>query len=839
MVGHKLVATLLEDGADADWEIVVFGEEPHHAYDRVHLSTLFEGASVDDLHLGAHRNVTVHASDRVLAIDRSARTLATEQGRSITYDAAVLATGSVPFVPPVPGRHLPGCFVYRTIDDVCDIKEAAVAAHHGVVIGGGLLGLEAADALRASGLATTVVELAPHLMPQQIDPTGGEVLRSRIEDLGLTVHTATTVAEVHAGGDGRVGAVDLRPAGGGDATRVEADMVVFSAGIRPRDDLARQAGLEVGDRGGVVVDERCRTSDPRVFAVGECALAGGRVYGLVGPGYEMARVVAGALQERDVSFTTGDLSTKLKLLGVDVASFGDARGAGGGTSTIAFTDSPGRVHRALVVDTGGKVRGGVLVGDARGYEVLTQMAAGTLPTPGDPAALIGPEGDGAGLAVGPESWPDEAQVCSCEAVAKGAICAAVRAGVDGCGSAGVDSVKKATKAGTGCGGCVPLLDDIVRAELTSIGVAVSDDLCEHFAHTRQELWDMVAVEGIDTFAELLRLHGTRRGCEICKPAVASILAAVHERYILDDDQAGLQDTNDHLLANMQKDGTYSVVPRLPGGEISPEKLIVIGEVARDFGLYTKVTGGQRIDMFGARVDQLPAIWARLVDAGFESGHAYGKALRTVKSCVGTNWCRYGVQDATGLAVALELRYRGLRSPHKLKLGVSGCSRECAEAQAKDVGVIATEKGWNLYVGGNGGTTPRHAELLLSDADTDTLVRTVDRYLLYYIRTAKRLQRTAPWQERFPGGLAELRRIIIDDSLGICCELDAAMERHVGVYRCEWKETLEDPDRLRRFRTFVNSDAPDGDIVFVPERDQHRPATSWEKVSITGGAEVSV
>jgi nitrite reductase (NADH) large subunit len=834
MVGHKLVATLLEGGGRG-WEVVVFGEEPHPAYDRVHLSSLFEGAVVEDLDLGRHPDVTVHAGDRVTAIDRRARTLTTDRGRTLTYDAAVLATGSVPFVPPVPGRDLPGCFAYRTLDDVAAIQHAARHARHGVVVGGGLLGLEAAGALRSCGLVTEVVELAPHLMPQQVDPTGGGVLRARLEDLGVTVHVGRTVGTVHAGADGRVEAVDVGPAGGGERRRVETDLVVWSAGIRPRDDLARACGLAVGERGGVVIDEQCRTSDPAVFAIGECALAGDRVHGLVGPGYEMARVVAGVLRDEPASFTSGDLSTKLKLLGVDVASFGDARGEGRGCSTITFTDEPARVHRRLVIDGDGRVRGGVLVGDASGYDVLAQMALGHLPTPEDPATLIGPDGGGGRLDIGTESWPDEAQVCSCEAVSKEAVCGAVRDGIVEAGTASVASVKQVTGAGTGCGGCVPLLDDIVRAELTSAGVAVSDDLCEHFPHTRQELFDMVVVEGIDTFAELLRRHGRGRGCEICKPAVASILASVHDRYILDADQASLQDTNDHFLANMQKDGTYSVVPRVPGGEISPDKLITIGEVARDFGLYTKITGGQRIDLFGARVDQLPAIWARLVDAGMESGHAYGKAMRTVKSCVGTNWCRYGVQDSTGLAVAMELRYRGLRSPHKIKLGVSGCSRECAEAQSKDVGVIATERGWDLYVGGNGGTTPRHAERLLSDVDTDTLVRTVDRYLMYYLRTAKRLQRTAPWQERFPGGLAELRRILVDDSLGICADLDAAMARHVDAYHCEWKATLEDPERLRRFRSFINSDAPDGDIVFVPERDQHRPATAWERVELSAPA----
>ncbi|HEX2038897.1 MAG TPA: (2Fe-2S)-binding protein, partial [Acidimicrobiales bacterium] len=365
-------------------------------------------------------------------------------------------------------------------------------------------------------------------------------------------------------------------------------------------------------------------------------------------------------------------------------------------------------------------------------------------------------------------------------------------------------VKEATRAGTGCGGCVPLVTELLKDALRTAGVEVADHLCEHFAYSRQELFDIVRVHRITSFSELLAAHGTGRGCEVCKPAVASMLASLGNGYILDGEQAALQDTNDHFLANLQRDGTYSVVPRVPGGEITPDQLIVIGEVAKEFGLYTKITGGQRIDLFGARVDQLPAIWRRLVDAGMESGHAYGKALRTVKSCVGQAWCRYGVQDSTSLAVELELRYRGLRAPHKIKSAVSGCARECAEAQGKDFGVIATERGWNLYVCGNGGMKPKHAVLLAEDLDTETLVRYIDRFLMFYIRTADRLERTATWFDKLDGGIDYLRRVVVDDALGICAELEADMAHHVATYECEWKATLEDPVRLGRFRRFVNA-----------------------------------
>jgi nitrite reductase (NADH) large subunit len=405
-------------------------------------------------------------------------------------------------------------------------------------------------------------------------------------------------------------------------------------------------------------------------------------------------------------------------------------------------------------------------------------------------------------------------VCSCNNVTKDAVLAAV---ADGC--ADVAEVKACTRAGTTCGSCVPLLKSL----LAEAGVAQSKALCEHFAYSRQELFDLAQVRGIRTFSGLVAEYGTGRGCDICKPAVASILASLGTGHVLDGERAALQDTNDHFLANIQRDGTYSVVPRIPGGEITPDKLIVIGEVARDFGLYTKITGGQRIDLLGARVEQLPEIWRRLVAAGFESGHAYGKSLRTVKSCVGSTWCRYGAQDSVGLAIALELRYRGLRAPHKLKSAVSGCARECAEARSKDFGIIATDNGWNLYVGGNGGFRPRHADLLLTDVDTETLVRTVDRFLMYYIRTADRLQRTAAWIEGLDGGLDHLRAVIVDDSLGLCADLDAAMERHVAAYTDEWRDVLADPVKLRRFVSFVNApETPDPSISFVRERGQPVP-----------------
>jgi nitrite reductase (NADH) large subunit len=840
MVGHKLVQALLRRGATRTWDIAVIGEEPQGGYDRVHLSTLFDGTSPEDLALqgldiASDPAVTVVAGTKVKDVDRAERVIHTDNGEAYHYEVAVIATGSIPFVPPVPGRETLGCFVYRTIDDVDAIRSWASGRQHGVVVGGGLLGLEAAGALRSCGVATEVIEFAPRLMPAQVDDGGGQLLRRRIEAMGLMVHTSTAVVQVSAGIDGVVEAVILKGDGDvGDGARLATEMVIFAAGIRPRDDLARNCGLEMGERGGIVVDGACRTSDPSVFAIGECAVADGRVHGLVAPGYQMARVAAETILGGEASFLGGDTPTKLKLLGVDVGSFGDAHALAPGAATITFTDDVTLVHKRLVVDLSGRVTGGVLVGDTSSFDALVAVAAGDRPTPADPAELIMPVGSaGSGdiPAEGISALPDGATICSCENVSKGSICEVIAGCVAADLTADVAAVKSATAAGTGCGGCVPQLSDLVRRQLAALGVESTDHLCLHFDHSRRELFDIVRAEAISSFAQLLGRHGQGRGCEVCKPAVASILASQRGGHILDGEGAALQDTNDHFLANLQRDGSYSVVPRVPGGEITPEKLIVLGQVAKDFDLYVKITGGQRIDLLGARVDALPAIWARLVDAGFESGHAYGKALRTVKSCVGTNWCRYGVQDSTTLAIDLETRYRGLRSPHKIKMAVSGCARECAEAQSKDVGVIATERGWNLYVGGNGGTRPRHAELLASDLDTGTLIRTIDRFLMLYIRSADRLQRTSTWVESLEGGIDYLRTVVLDDALGIAAELEADMARHVESYRCEWTETLADPVRLRRFRSFVNSDQSDPDIVMTQERSQPRPAREGERVTL--------
>ncbi|GAB3613604.1 nitrite reductase large subunit [Humibacter ginsengisoli] len=829
---HRLVDAVASRDEALAVHLTVVGEEPYLPYDRVSLShrlhdqedlTLQPSAVWDD------SRVSLRTGVRAISIDRHERIVHTDDGERLPYDDLVLATGSSAPVPGIRGSE--HACVYRTIDDVdalvaeCEVvRERRGRAPKVLVAGGGLLGLEAAGGLAQLGAEASVVHSGGWLMSAQLDEGAGQALSRLIAGRGIRLHLGTRPQEILVDEAG-VSEVKLT-----NGQRVDADIVVFAIGVTPRDELAREAGLELGERGGVVIGTDCRSSDPHVFAIGEVANVFGRCVGLVAPANAMAETVADRLLGGDAEFLTIDDATSLKLSGVDVASFGDAFGSTSGALEIVYADPARGLYQKIVVTQDAKtLLGGVFVGDAAPYSALRPLLGRELSA--EPAAYLSAGGE---LPEGTD-LPDDALVCSCNNVSVGAIRDAVHSGgEDGAGCHDLGDLKSCTRAGTQCGSCVPLVKKLLEKELASAGIAVSTAMCEHFPMSRQELFEGVRMLGLTSFDDIVARFGTGRGCDICKPAVASMLASQHGGYILDGGRGTLQDTNDRALANMQKDGSYSVVPRIPGGEITPQKLAVIAAVAEEFGLYTKITGGQRIDLFGARLDQLPDIWRKLVDAGFESGHAYGKALRNVKSCVGSTWCRFGVQDSVGMAIRLELRYRGLRAPHKLKIGVSGCARECAEARGKDVGVIATAEGWNLYVGGNGGMQPAHAQLLASDLDDETLIRYIDRYLVYYIRTADRLQRTARWMEDLDGELDHVRSVVVDDSLGLAEELEATMRRHVDDYEDEWAATLADPDRLRRFRSFVNApDAPDTGIPRVIERGQARPARPGERAVALG------
>jgi nitrite reductase (NADH) large subunit len=817
MVGQRFCDLMTEGDAPLA-RVVTFSEEAVPAYDRVHLSEYFSSKNGSALCLAgrdwyAERNIELYLGERAVRLDRDRRVVVSSKGREVPYDRVVLATGSSAFVPPIPGVERPGVFVYRTLDDLDQILAYAGGAKTAVVIGGGLLGLEAAKAALDLGLTTHVVEFATRLMPRQLDDAGARLLQDKIEALGITVHLSkVTTRCLGLGAAGVVTGLEFK-----DGEVLEAELVIISAGIRPRDDIAAASGIQVGARGGIIVDDCLQTSDPDVFAIGECALHRGMIYGLVGPGYQMAQVVKDRLTTASSrEFTGADMSAKLKLLGVDVASFGDAVNAG--KRTVVYQDMVRGVYKKLILSNDEKrLLGGILVGDAADYMRLLGVCNGGLDLDQEPEALLfGARGQEASRT----DAPDSMQVCSCNNVSKGQICAAIR----GQQATTVGKIKSCTRAGSGCGGCVPLVNDILSAELSRMGMAVKRVLCEHFNYTRQELYEIVRVRRLESWEQVLGHAGQGSGCEVCKPAVASILASVFNAFIVRHDT--LQDTNDRYLANIQRKGLYSIIPRVAGGEITPKKLIALGRIAEKYGLYTKITGGQRIDLFGARVNQLPSIWEELVLEGFESGHAYGKALRTVKSCVGSTWCRFGLHDSVGFAIRVEERYRGIRAPHKLKSAVSGCVRECAEAQSKDFGIIATDKGWNLYVCGNGGARPRHADLLAADISEETVIKYIDRFLMFYIATADKLTRTSVWLEKLEGGIQHLKEVIIDDSLGICAQLEKDMQYLVDTYRCEWAATVADPVARAKFAHFANSTADDDSIELVSERSQSRPV-DWQ------------
>ena len=820
MVGYKFCEKLRSRSKET--QIIVYGEEPRPAYDRVHLSSYFSGSTADDLLMApaswyVDNNVELLTGELVTELNRENKTIKTHTGKVDHYDYLVLATGSSAFVPTVEGVERHGVFVYRTIEDLNQIIDYGKKVKKAGVLGGGLLGLEAAKALLDLGLETHVVEFAARLMPRQIDDAASAVLAHKLNQLGITIHTNKNTKKI--AGNGKLEGLEFM-----DGSSLSLEMLVISAGIRPRDELAKTNGIKTHARGGVLVDNLLRTNDESIFAIGEVAVHNNMIYGLVAPGYEMADIVAKQIAgEASKQFTGFDMSTKLKLIGVDVGSFGDPFGEAAGCVPIAFQDKRNGVYKRINISEDGKyLLGGILIGDASQYNIFHQMVVNKMLLPAQPESLIiGTGGKAEEEGAGVKSLPDTAQICSCENVSKGDLVCQVTEH----GATTVDDLKKKTKACTGCGGCTPMVNDILKITLESLGHKVKKTLCEHFDYSRQELYDLIKVKGIRTYDILLSTVGKGDGCEICKPAVASLLASIWNELIAEQDT--IQDTNDRYLANIQRGGTYSVVPRIAGGEITPAKLMAIGRIAQKYGLYTKITGGQRIDMFGARVDQLPEIWEELINEGFESGHAYGKALRTIKSCVGSTWCRYGVQDSVSFAIFVEERYKGLRAPHKLKGAVSGCIRECAEAQSKDFGIIATEKGWNLYVCGNGGARPQHAKLLVNDVDTETCVKLIDRFLMFYIKTADPLTRTATWLNKMEGGLDYLRDVIVNDSLGIGEDLEMEMKELIANYHCEWKKVVENPALRERYRHFINDEDQDSTLSFVELRDQKIPV-DWNK-----------
>jgi nitrite reductase (NAD(P)H) len=808
-------------------------------------------------------SLNYHVNTRATEIDSDNKTITTTQGQVIPYDVLVLATGSDALLPRhTPGYDAKGVFVYRTIEDLqnliryAEINKGSV----GAVVGGGLLGLEAAHAMMDLEQFSSVklIERNKWVLSRQLDGDAGGMVVEQVRALGLDVMLSKRVGQILTDDNNKMTGVVFE-----DGQKMDCSCICFAIGIRSRDELARKAGISCNERnGGIIVANDLSTSAPDVYAVGECASWEGQTFGLIAPGVEMADVLAFNLTQAKAhtprSFKRPDLSTKLKLLGVEVASFGDffadrdgpkdlprrrrdskigpkgvvttTEGSAATTvKSLTYKDPFTNVYKKYIFTLDGKyLLGGMMIGDTRDYIKLLPMVKNQKALEVPPSELIvGAKKEGDDDA---DDLDDDTQICSCHNVSKGDVVNSIKDGT--CKSMG--DVKSCTKAGTGCAGCIPLVQSIFNKTMASLGQEVKNHLCPHFEYSRADLYNIIYVKKLQTFPEVMKAAGKEPdsvGCEACKPTIGSITSSLFNKHVVDTPRKGLQDTNDKFLANIQRNGTYSVVPRVAGGEITADKLLVIGTVAKKYNLYVKITGGQRIDMFGARKQDLIDIWTELVEGGMESGHAYAKSLRTVKSCVGTTWCRFGIGDSVGMAIRLEERYKSIRAPHKIKGGVSGCVRECAEAQNKDFGLIATDKGFNIFVAGNGGVNPRHSELLAKDVPPDDVVPILDRYLAFYIRTADKLQRTARWIENMPGGIQYLKDVILNDKLGIAEELEKQMEELVQSYFCEWTEVVKNPERRKGFTQFANTDENIVDTVEpITERDQMRPAY-WPKDSV--------
>ncbi|KAJ3370062.1 hypothetical protein HDU91_006617 [Kappamyces sp. JEL0680] len=872
MTGIALVEKLFAHSPKLAITVSVFGEEPFYAYNRVGLTEFFSHQNLQELMLVDddfyHKHspaLTTTINTQITAIDPAAKTVtATSSIDNSTakhsYDILVVATGSdavlpYPLLPPQ-GSPSTGVYSYRTISDLMGMMDFAKKCRkptRALVIGGGLLGLEAAHAVKSLNTfgKVEIIQRSGWLLSRQLDQQAGVMVNEAVENLGIDVRVDARLKEILWDQDLAVSGVLLD-----DGTVLECELICFAIGIKPRDELARQAGIKTHPRGGIIVDKFLETSASDVYAIGECACFEDATFGLIAPGIEMATVLSKNLQAMSTAkaakdlvlpsaFKTPDLSTKLKLLGIDVASFGDYFADRDGPKSIPGMDSGAALSPDLVkalvykdpftttykkyIFTADQkyLLGGMMIGDTSEYIKLLAMVKSGKPLD-IPASqlMIGlkKDGDDGGLS----DLPDEAQICSCMNVTKGQVVSVVKNG--SCKS--VADIKKCTKAGTQCGGCAPLVQSIFESTMKELGAKISNALCVHFPYSRTELFHIISVRQLKTFESVMKQVGQTAdalGCAICKPAVASIFASLWNEHVMNKPLIGLQDTNDKYLGNIQRNGTYSVVPRIPAGEITPEKLIVLGEIAKKYNLYTKITGGQRIDLFGAHKQDLPDIWEALVAAGFESGHAYGKSLRTVKSCVGSSWCRFGQGDSVGMAIAVEERYKSIRSPHKIKGAVSGYDGQltCAEAQSKDFGLIATEKGYNIYICGNGGSVPKHALLLIADCPPENVVPILDRFMMFYIRTADRLQRTARWLEKLPGGIEYLKEVLLHDSLGINAELERQMNELVGSFFDEWREVVESPEKRLHFKQFANTTARVDTIEIVTERGQSRPA-NWPK-----------
>ncbi|MBB6426337.1 nitrite reductase large subunit NirB [Sphingopyxis sp. JAI128] len=758
MAGCRAVEELLARDP-ARYRVTIFGAEPRVNYNRIMLSPVLAGEKcfddivINDADWYNANGIALVAGDPVVAIDRTARTVTTRGGLTESYDRLLIATGSDPFIIPVPGKDLPGVIAFRDMDDVDTMLAAADAGGDAVVIGGGLLGLEAAHGLSLRGMKVTVLHLMPTLMERQLDEAAGWLLKNALEERGQTILTGADTAEIV--GDGKVEGVKLK-----DGTLIPASLVVMAVGIRPSVVLARDAGLAVGR--GIQVDDHMVTSDPHILAVGECVEHDGQVYGLVAPLWDMCRSLADGLVEQPSGYRGSVTSTKLKVSGIDVFSAGDFSG-GDGCEDIVLRDASRGVYKRVIVKDD-RIVGAVLYGDTadgswyfdllKKQEDVSQLRD---------LLIFGQAFAAGGGAADPKAavaaLSDDAEICGCNGVTKGQVVSCIAKGAHS-----LDAVRGSCKASASCGSCTGLVENILALTLGDDVQAGPKTMCKCTSFGHDDVRREIVAQGMRSIPEVMqKLHWTTPdGCSSCRPALNYYLLCALPGEYVDDQQSRF--VNERLHANIQKDGTYSVVPRMWGGLTNPTELRAIADVVEKYNApMVKVTGGQRLDIFGIKKEDLPAVWADLNAAGMVSGHAYGKALRTVKTCVGSEWCRFGTQDSTGLGVKLERMSWGSWMPHKFKIAVSGCPRNCAEATIKDFGVVCVDSGYELHVGGNGGIHVRATDLLCKVATEQEAMDYCAAFIQLYREEARYLERTAPWIERV--GLEHIKARIVDDAPG--------------------------------------------------------------------------
>ena len=756
MAGCRAVEEILARDP-ARYAVTIFGAEPRVNYNRIMLSPVLAGEkSFDEIVINGtewytDNAITLIAGDPVVTIDRATQTVTGRSGRTAPYDRLLIATGSDPFIIPVPGKDLAGVVTFRDLDDVDKMLAAAQNGGHAVVIGGGLLGLEAAHGLNLRGMTVTVIHLMPTLMERQLDEAAGWLLSSELQRRGQTILTSADTAEI-IGEDGHVTGVLLK-----DGREIPASIVVMAVGIRPGTSLARASGIAV--ERGIVVDDHMVTSDPAIMAVGECVQHRGACYGLVAPLWDMCRALADHATGTPTGYAGSVTSTKLKVSGIDLFSAGDFSG-GPGCEDIIMRDAARGLYKRVVVKDD-RLIGAVLYGDTADGSWYFDLLRKAEDISGIREALIFGQAFASGGALADPSAAvvallDQSEICGCNGVSKGKVVACINGG-----AASLDAVRAGCKASASCGSCTGLVETLLKITLGDAVQAGPKTMCKCTSFTHGEVRRLIVERAFKVIPQIMQELGwsTPDGCSSCRPALNYYLLCAWPGDYLDDQQSRF--VNERLHANIQKDGTYSVVPRMWGGLTTPDELRAIANAADKYGARTvKVTGGQRIDLFGIKKEDLPAIWGDLNAAGMVSGHAYGKALRTVKTCVGSDWCRFGTQDSTGLGVKIEHMTWGSWMPHKFKIAVSGCPRNCAEATIKDFGVICVDSGYELMIGGNGGIKLRGTDLLCKVATEEQAMDVCAAFIQFYREDAWYLERTAPWIERV--GLDYVKSALLDD-----------------------------------------------------------------------------